>query len=69
MLEKLLKLLKPKEKPMHRCVWKAVYLNYVSQAKTKIQREALDEAYLKFIDKCPACSGYEHKDCYYTRRE
>ena len=69
MLEKILKLLRPKPEPIHRCVWKAVYLNYTLQTKSKISREALDEVYKKIIGDCVDCSGYESKrSCHYTRK-
>ena len=65
MLEKIMNLLKEKPRTA-RCVWKAVYDNYM---KNKVYPYSMQEFYRKQMEKCTDCNGYNvKKECHYTRK-
>ena len=67
MLEKILKLLKPKEKPLNavRCFWYSIYQNAL---KHKYALDNLKQNYGKIVENCHDCEGIDrNKGCYYKK--
>ena len=68
MLEKLLKFLKPKEKPIvtSRCIWKSIHAYNLPH---KVQLDSLEKNYGMNLEKCQNCDGYKiHETCYYIHK-